>query len=173
MQQTFSENGFEKFRKKTRKERFLEEMEALIPWKELTEEIRPLYPYPKGVGRRPIGVERMLRVHFLQHWFNLSEPAAEEALYDSRTLHWLVGIDLGTESVPDEATVCKFRYLMEKHNLGDQLFHRVNQYLGENGLKASRSTIVDASIIHAKKVIGGRKALDKLKKGFLSQVHRY
>ena len=149
MQQTLSENGFEKFRKKTRKERFLEEMETIIPWKELAKVIKPFYPQPKRVGRPPIGIERMLRIHFLQHWFNLSDPAVEEALYDSRALRRFVGIDLGREPAPDETTVCKFRHLMEKHELGDQLFHQVNQYLQENGLKVSRGTIVDASIIHA------------------------
>ena len=91
----------------------------------------------------------MLWIHFLQHWFNLSNPAAEEALYDSRALRRFVGIDLGREPAPDETTLCKFRHLMEKHNLSDQLFRRVNQHLKENGLKVSRGTIVDTSIIHA------------------------
>ena len=149
MQQTLSENGFEKFRKKTRKEKFLEEMETLIPWKELTEVIKPFCRHPKGSGRRPIGIERMLWIHFLQHWLNLSDPAAEEALYDSHALRQFAGIDLGREPVPEETTLCKFRHLMEKHNLSDQLFRRVNQYLQENGLKVSRGTVVDASIIHA------------------------
>jgi IS5 family transposase len=89
----------------------------------------------------------VLRIHFTQHWFNLSDPATEAALYDSRALRQSVGIDLGREAVPDEKTICKFRHLMEKHNLGDQLFHLVNQYLQENGMKVSRGTIVDASII--------------------------
>ena len=148
-QDSFSNAGFEKYRKKTRKEQFLEEMDSIIPWKELTEVIEPFYPKPKGAGRRPIGIERMLRIHFIQHWFNLSDPAAEEALYDSRSLRQFVGIDLGREPVPDETTICKFRHLMKKQNLGDQLFHLVNQYLQENGLKVSRGTIVDASIISA------------------------
>ena len=148
-QPTLSDNGFEKFRKKTRKEQFLDEMEVIIPWKDLTQAIEPFYPQPEGAGRPPIGIERMLRIHFLQHWFNLSDPAVEEALYDSRALRQFVGIDLGREPVPDETTVCKFRHLMEQHNLGDQLFHLVNQFLQENGLKVSRGTIVDASIIHA------------------------
>jgi len=91
----------------------------------------------------------MLRIHFLQHWLNLSVPAAEEALYDSQALRNFVGIDLGREPAPDETTICKFRHLMEKHNLGDQLFHLVNRYLQENGMKVSWGTIVDASIISA------------------------
>jgi transposase, IS5 family len=148
-QDSFSGSGFEKYRKKTRKEQFLAEMESIIPWKELCEAIEPFYPKPEGAGRRPVGIERMLRIHFLQHWFNLSDPAAEEALYDSQALRQFVGIDLGREPAPDETTICKFRHLMEKHNLGDQLFHLVNEYLKENGLKVSRGTIVDASIISA------------------------
>ena len=148
-QDSFSGSGFEKYRKKTRKEQFLEEMETIIPWKDLCEAIEPFYPKPEGAGRRPVGIERMLRIHFLQHWFNLSDPAAEEALYDSQALRSFVGIDLGREPAPDETTICKFRHLMEKHNLGDQLFHLVNQYLQENGMKVSRGTIVDASIISA------------------------
>jgi transposase, IS5 family len=148
-QNTLADEGFEKFRKKTRKEQFLDEMERIIPWKELTAAIEPFYPNPQRAGRRPVGVERMLRIHFLQHWFNLSDPAAEEALYDSRALRAFVAIDLGREPVPDETTICKFRHLMEKHNLGDQLFHLVNEYLKENGLHVARGTIVDASIISA------------------------
>ena len=148
-QDSFSNAGFEKYRKKTRKEQFLEEMDSIIPWKELTEVIEPFYPKPKGAGRRPIGIERMLRIHFIQHWFNLSDPAAEEALYDSRSLRQFVGIDLGREPVPDETTICKFRHLMEKHNLGDQLFHLVNQYLRENNLFVSKGTIVDATLVDA------------------------
>ena len=148
-QDTFSDAGFEKHRKKTRKEQFLEEMEKIIPWPELTQVIEPYYPKPEGAGRRPVGVERMLRIHFIQHWFNLSDPGAEEALYDSRALRQFVGIDLGREPVPDETTICKFRHLMEKHNLGDELFRLVNQYLQESGLKVSRGTIVDATIIGA------------------------
>lgn len=149
MRQQSLTDGFEKYRKKTRKEQFLDEMEVIIPWKELTEAIEPFYPNPQGAGRRPVGVERMLRIYFLQHWFNLSDPAAEEALYDSRAMRHFTGIDLGQEPVPDETTICKFRHLMERHNLGDQLFHLVNQYLKENGMAVSRGTIVDATIINA------------------------
>jgi transposase, IS5 family len=149
MKQQSLTDGFEKYRKATRKEQFLKEMETIIPWQGLVEAIEPFYPKPEGAGRRPIGIERMLRIYFLQHWFNLSDPAAEEALYDSRAMRQFVGVDLGNEPAPDETTICKFRHLMERHNLGDQLFHLVNQYLQENGLKVNRGTIVDASIISA------------------------
>ncbi len=148
-QSTFSEAGFDKYKKQTRKERFLGEMEQIIPWVELSAVIEPFYPKPQGAGRRPIGIDRMLRIHFLQHWFSLSDPAAEEALYDSLSMRRFVGIDLGREPAPDETTICKFRHLMEKHNLGERLFGLVNEYLGENGLKVNRGTIVDASIICA------------------------
>lgn len=147
-QQTLS-SGFEKHRKRTRKEIFLGEMDSIIPWKKLTQVIAPHYPNPKGAGRRPVGVERMLRIYFLQHWFNLSDPGAEEALYDSRAMRQFVGVDLGEEPVPDETTICKFRHLMEGKNLGEALFVHVASYLEESGLKVSRGTIVDATIISA------------------------
>ena len=148
-QQTLAEEGFERFRKPTRRDQFLAEMEAVIPWRDLCKVIKLFYPKPKGAGRRPVGLERMLRIHFLQHWFNLSDPAVEEALYDSRAMRRFVGIDLGREPAPDETTVCNFRHLLEAHNLGDQLFALINAYLQENGLKVSTGTIVDATIIDA------------------------
>jgi IS5 family transposase len=144
-----ADGSFEKYRKKTRKEVFLDEMDQIIPWQELTAVIEPFYPKPQGAGRRPKGIERMLRIHFLQHWFELSDPGAEEALYDSRAMRQFVGIDLGQEPVPDETTILNFRHLLEAHNLGDELFRLVNVYLEENGMKLSRGTIVDASIINA------------------------
>ena len=148
-QQTLSDEGFERYRKPTRRDQFLDEMEQIIPWRGLCEVIEPFYPQAIGAGRPPVGLERMLRIHFLQHWFNLSDPAVEEALYDSRAMRRFVGIDLGREPAPDETTVCKFRHLLEAHNLGDQLFTLIADYLQENGLKISTGTIVDATIIDA------------------------
>ena len=148
-QKTLAENGFERFRKTTRRERFLAEMEQVIPWRDLCKAIKPYYSVPKGAGRPPVGLERMLRIHFLQHWFNLSDPAVEEALYDSLAMRQFVGIDLGREPVPDETTVCKFRHLLEAHNLGDRPFGLINEYLAENGLNVRTGTIVDATIIDA------------------------
>lgn len=150
-QQSFADEGFERYRKPTRKERFLAEMEQVIPWKELCQVIEPWYPKPKSdqPGRRPIGIEKMLRIHFLQHWFNLSDPGVEEALYDSRAMRRFVGIDLGREPVPDETTILKFRHLMEAHDLGEQLFVLIGAYLEENGLKVGKGTIVDATLIQA------------------------
>ncbi len=148
-QKTFAEGTFERYRKPTRRELFLAEMDRVIPWRELCEVIEPFYPRPEGAGRPPVGLERMLRIHFLQHWFNLSDPAVEEALYDSRAMRNFVGIDLGREPAPDETTICKFRHLLEAHNLGERLFVLIGEYLAEKGMKVTRGTIVDATIINA------------------------
>lgn len=148
-QQSLAVSGFERFRKKTRKELFLEKMDQIIPWPELTAAIEPFYPKADGAGRRPFGINRMLRIYFLQHWFQLSDPGAEDALNDSPALRSFVGIDLGQEPVPDETTILKFRHLMEEHNLGEQLFVLVSQFLQESGYKIARGTIVDATIISA------------------------
>ncbi|MCK6494620.1 MAG: IS5 family transposase, partial [Nitrospira sp.] len=148
-QQTFAEVSFEQYRKPTRREQFLNEMNQVVPWAELVAAIEPVYPKAEGPGRPPVGVERMLRLHCLQQWFNLSDPAVEEALYDSHAMRQFVGIDLGREPVPDETTICKFRHLLEAHHLGAQLFARIGAYLAAHGLKVSRGTIVDATIINA------------------------
>src|ERR1700741_1939724 len=107
--------GFERYAKPTRRATFLAEMERVVPWSALCGLIEPFYP-KAGNGRPPIGVERMLRIYFLQQWFNLSAPAAKGALYDSRAMRDFVGIDLGREPVPDETTVCRFRHLLEEHD---------------------------------------------------------
>src|SRR5438132_7729459 len=126
--------GFEQYRKKTRREVFLEEMEQVVPWRELGALVEPHYPKP-GNGRPPVGVERMLRIYFLQQWFNLSDPAVEEALYDSAVMRQFVGIDLGCEPVPDEATVGKVRHLLEEHQLGEQILGQVNLHLQAQGVR--------------------------------------
>ena len=140
--------GFEKHRKVTRRALFLAEMNQGVPWSRLLALIDPNNP-KAGNGRPPKGLEVMLRMYFLQHWFNLSDPAVEEALYDSLAMRAFVGIDLGCEAAPDETTVLNFRRLLEKHPLGDQLFGEVNAYLAERGLKVAGGTIVDATIIAA------------------------
>ncbi len=124
-------------------------MNRLIPWAELAAVIEPFSPRDEGRGRPPIGVERLRRIHFLPHGFNLSDPAVEEVLYDSRVLRRFVGIDLGREPVPDETTIGKFRHLLERHQLGARLFTLIGEYLQENGLKVHTGTIVDATIISA------------------------
>jgi len=140
--------GFERHQKQTRRAEFLAQMEIVVPWRELVAEIEPFYP-KAGHGRPPVGLERMLRMYFLQQWFNLSDPAVEEALYDSVAMRHFVAIDLGREPVPDETTVCKFRHLLERHGLGAKIFARVNGYLESRGVKIGTGTIVDATLIEA------------------------
>ena len=147
-QRTLAMSGFERYGKKTRRALFLEEMEQVVPWGKLCCLIEPYYP-KSGNGRPPVGVERMLRIYFLQQWFNLSDPAVEEALYDSGVMGCFVGIDLGNEPVPDETTVCKFRHLLEEHQLGEEILGTVNLHLQAKGVRISAGTIVDATIIHA------------------------
>jgi transposase, IS5 family len=140
--------GFEKYRKPTRRDEFLATMNSIVPWTALCEVIQP--HYPKGVGGRPpIGLERMLRIHFVQHWFNLADQACEEALYDSASLRHFVGIDLGREPVPDATTMLKFRRLLGQNQLGEQLFAKVGEVLQQSGFKLKTGTIVDATIIGA------------------------
>jgi IS5 family transposase len=140
--------GFERYARTTRRAAFLAEMERVVPWPALCGLIEPYYPKP-GNGRPPVGVERMLRLYFLQQWFNLSDPAVEEAVYDSQAMRRFVGIDLGCEPVPDETTVSRFRHLLEAHDLGRRLFDQVQNHLAESGLQVATGTIVDATIISA------------------------
>ena len=147
-QMSFASANFDRYAKMTKRAKFLDEMDRILPWPQLCDVVRPWYPTGEG-GRTPIDLERMLRIHFLQQWFNLSDPGVEETLYDSTSMRRFVGIDLGREAVPDETTVCKFRHLLEKHKLGERLFAEVNAYLRKSGVKVSTGTIVDATIISA------------------------
>src|SRR6267143_2933582 len=140
--------GFEKHSKVTRRAQFLAEMNAVMPWPRFLSMIEPVYP-KAGNGRPPRGLEIMLRIYFLQHWFNLSDPGVEEALYDSASMREFVGIDLGCEPVPDETTVCKFLHLLEEHQLGEQILGQVNLHLQAHGVRITTGTIVDATILHA------------------------
>jgi IS5 family transposase len=149
-QLTLATSDFERYRKPTRRERFLAEMDAVVPWADLVAVVEPHYPKATSAGGRPpVVLERMLRIHCLQLWFDLSDPAVEEALYDSRAMRAFVGIDLGREPVPDETTVMRFRHLLEEHKLGAKIFEEVGRVLLKRGLRLSKGTIVDATIIAA------------------------
>src|SRR2546422_4883768 len=137
--------GFEQYRKKTRREVFLEEMEQVVPWGEWCALFEPHYPR-LGNGRPPVGVERMLRIYFLQQWFNLSDPAVEETLYDSAVMRQFVGIDLGHEPVPDETTACKFRHLLEEKQLWGQILGTVNLHFQTPGVRNTTGTIAGPTI---------------------------
>ena len=136
--------------KKTRREQFLAEMEQVVPWRRLCALIEPHYPKgsPAG-GRPPLPLERMLRIYCLQQWYNLSDPAAEEALYDSLTMRRFAGVSSDADVIPDETSILNFRRLLEKHQLTTRLFAEINTHLGERGLVVGKGTIVDATIINA------------------------
>ena len=147
-QTTFASAGFERYSRQTKRAVFLAEMNAIVPWRRLCALIAPHYPTGEG-GRPPIPLERMLRIYFLQQWFNLSDPAAEEALYDMVSMRSFAGVDLGDAPAPDETTICKFRHLLERHDLGPAILREVNQFLVSRKVKISTGTIVDATIIEA------------------------
>ena len=140
--------GFEKHGRATRKAEFLARMEGLMPWAEFCALIEPHYP-KAGNGRPPVGVERMLRMYCIANWFNLSDVACEDALYDVPLFREFCRIDLGQERVPDATTLMNFRHLLEAHQLGAALFAKVGELLMANGMRLSGGTIVDATLIAA------------------------
>ena len=143
-----SQPSFEKYGRVSRREQFLNSMEGVVPWSELEALIEPYYP-KAGKGRHPIALNTMLRIYFLQHWFNLSDPGAEDALYESPVLRHFAGVDLGRMAAPDETTILNFRHLLETHDLCGEIFDAVNRYLDSKGIRISTGTIVDATIIPA------------------------
>lgn len=136
-------------RRQTRREKFLSEMERVVPWQRLVALIEPYYPSSGRVGRPPVGVPRMLRMYFLQQWYSLSDVGLEEAIYDSQAMREFVGIDLAREQVPDATTLLKFRRLLEQHELTKAIFDEVGAHLQERGLLMREGTLVDATIIAA------------------------
>ena len=143
-----SQASFEKYARKSRRAEFLNVMGVVVPWRELEALIEPYYP-KAGNGRQPVGLSIMLRVYFLQQWFNLSDPGAEDALYESPVLRRFAGVDLGRAAAPDETTSLRLRRLLEQHELCGKILDMVNHYLGSKGLRISTGTIVDATIIAA------------------------
>lgn len=149
-QMSLASSGFERKTKRTRKRAFLEEMQRVVPWDQLVGLIAPhaRTPGPKG-GRPPFAIETLLRIHFLQQWFGLSDPAMEEALYDTPMFREFAGLDIGQDTLPDETTILRFRHLLEKHNLARQMLDVVNAVLVERGLMLRQGTVVDATLIAA------------------------
>ena len=149
-QRSLSMTGYFDKGKKTRRERFLAEMDEVVPWGRLCGLIEPHYPKgnPAG-GRPPLPLERMLRIYCLQQWYNLSDPGAEEALYDSITMRRFAGVSSDADVIPDETSILNFRRLLEKHELTGRLLAQINAHLCERGLFVGKGTIVDATIINA------------------------
>ena len=144
---TFSDLEYEHKKRKTRRERFLERMELLIPWEQVEKKIRRHYP-KAGRGRHPYPLSVMLRIHCVQLFYNLSDPAMEDMLYEIDSVRRFVGLKI-TGPIPDESTILKFRHLLESHGLGTKLFEVINQHLADQGLMLKEGTILDASIIAA------------------------
>jgi transposase, IS5 family len=147
-QATFASLAFEHKKKLTRREQFLKEMDQVVPWARLVRRIERHYPRA-GNGRAPMPLEMMLRIYFLQQWFNLSDPAAEDSLYDIESMRRFCGIELGDQSVPDETTILNFRRLLEQHRLTETIFKEVNRLLTDKRLLLKSGTLVDATIISA------------------------
>ena len=146
-QPTFADLEYDGKKRKTRREKFLERMDELVPWEELEERIRPFYPRA-GRGRRPYELSTMLRIHCVQLFYNLSAPGMEDMLYEVESVRRFVGLRL-SGPLPDETTILNFRHLLERHELGAGLFEEINRHLESQGLRLQEGTIVDASIIAA------------------------
>src|SRR5919109_437336 len=147
-QRTFASVAWSQKGKVTRRERFLAEMDAVIPWDRLTALIEPNYP-KAGNGRQPLGLEKMLRIYFMQQWFNLSDPQAEDSIYDSESMRRFAKVELSEDVVPDETTILRFRHILEKNGLTRAIFETINALLAEKRLTLKSGTIVDATIISA------------------------
>src|SRR5471030_654732 len=147
-QGSFSQAEYAGKKKRTRRDKFLAEMELVVPWARLVARLRPLYPNGER-GRPPIGLERMLRIYFLQQWYGLADEALEDALYDSQALRGFAGIELTRDPVPDATRLLKFRHWLERHDLTKALFEDIAAMLEERGLLMRQGTIVDATIIAA------------------------
>ena len=147
-QMSLGERGFELKIKRTRKREFLDEMNLIVPWAELVGLIAPHAPTGK-TGRPPFAVSTLLRIHFMQQWFGLSDPAMEEALYDVPMYREFVGLDSGIERLPDESTILRFRHLLEEHELGIRIMAAINATLAKKGLLLKTGSVVDATLIAA------------------------
>jgi len=145
---TFASLAYDSKKKKTRREKFLEEMDRVLPWEKLLKIVRHRYP-KKGNGRQPMPVERMLRIYFLQQWYGLSDPGMEDALYDIESMRRFSRIDLGADVIPDETTILNFRHYLEQYQLTEKIFEMTKEYLADKGLLLREGTIVDATIINA------------------------
>jgi len=148
-QTTFASLAFDRKKKQTRRERFLAEMDAVVPWAALLAVIEPHYPKAGGRGRPPKPMETMLRIYFMQQWYALSDPAMEDALYEIESMRRFAHLDLADDAMPDETTILNFRHLLEQHGLTAQMMNVINDVLTDKGLLLKGGTMVDATIIHA------------------------
>ncbi|WP_184603106.1 IS5 family transposase [Rhodanobacter sp. MP1X3] len=148
-QRSFASLSFDAKKKPTRRELFLGEMDKVVPWSELLALIEPSYPTAGRRGRPPMPAATMLRIHFMQQWYALSDPAMEDALYEIESMRRFAGLELNEEAIPDETTILKFRRFLEQQGLAVKLLEAVNTYLSGKGLLLRQGTIVDTTIIQA------------------------
>ena len=146
-QLSFADSEYQSKRRQTRKEKFLERMETLVPWKRMESVVEPHYPKP-GNGRRPYPLMTMLRIHCLQQWYSLSDPAMEDALYEIASMRMFAGLSLDG-AIPDHTTIMNFRHLLERHGLARKIFNEVNDWLSDAGVLVKEGTLMDATIIEA------------------------
>jgi len=167
-QATFASLAWAGKKKQTKRDKFLSEMDRVVPWDKLLALIEPQYP-KAGSGRRPMPLEQMVRIYFVQQWYGLSDPGMEEALYDIESVRRFVGIELGEEEIPDETTILNFRHLLERHQLTEKLLAEVNGYLSKKKLLVREGTIVDATLISAP---SSTKNKDKKRDGEMSSTKK-
>ncbi|MBC7353242.1 MAG: IS5 family transposase [Thermogutta sp.] len=148
-QRTLATAGFDVMRKSTRRHRFLQMMDKIMPWQELIDIVKPFYPNNEGPGRPAKPLIWMLKLYFLQIWYALSDSLTEELMHDSHAVQQFLGLDLGKDAPPDETTICRFRQLLEDHGLGPKILELVNRHLAKYGVGVHRGTIVDATVIEA------------------------
>lgn len=148
-QRTLASVQFDVKRKATRRHRFLQTMKDVMPWQELMKLVEPFYPKPERPGRPVTPLIWMLKLYFLQIWYGLSDPQAEEVAHDSHAVQEFLELDLGKDAPPDETTILRFRHLIEEKGLGPQILELVNRHLEGHGVRIGRGTIVDATVIHA------------------------
>lgn len=148
-QTTFASMTYGAKKRRTRREKFLAEMDQVVPWAQLVAIIEPHYPKPGRCGRPPMPLESMLRIYFMQQWYALSDPGMEDALYEIESMRRFAGLELIDDALPDETTILKFRRLLERHGLTAQMMNAINAVLSERGAMLKGGTMVDATIVHA------------------------
>jgi IS5 family transposase len=148
-QRNFADLAFDEKKKRTKREKFLQEMEEVVPWKEILEVIEPYYPKAGKRGRQPMPLEMMLRIYYMQQWYSLSDPGMEEALYDMESMRRFAHLSLWDGGIPDETTILHFRHFLEKHDLTSKILEVVNGLLGTRNVLLKGGTMVDATLIHA------------------------
>jgi len=146
---TLATAGFDVMRKSTQRHRFLQLMDKIMPWQELIDTVNPFYPNNEGPGRPAKPLIWMLKLYFLQIWYALSDPLTEELMHDSHAVQQFLGLNLGKDAPPDETTICRFRQLLEDHDLGPKILELVNRHLANYGIGVHQGTIVDAMVIEA------------------------